>query len=375
MKKYEFLYRLQQGLASLPEAERSGHCGFYEELISDMMEDGISEEEAVARLGDPNELAGSILREEGVPTMKSSAVGWREALSQLLHSTVNAVRESVGVREDFEQRLDAYAMRALEIRWISGRVEIRPEDRDDVLLVESRIPEDPPMTAEILDGVLRIDAAPEGVLCRREKTLTVALPAELAETLERCAVITVSGDTAIRGVRAEALSVGTRSGDLQITEAAANTASFSSASGDMHLELDADDTVIRTVSGDVRLRIDRARRIDLATTSGDLEIRGECETLQIKTVSGDLDWTGMADRIGVNTVSGDCDIRLRGCPARFSAVTVSGDLELQLPAGSQCPYEFRSGSGELEADGVRIFSSADPVFSFKTASGDVTIRG
>ena len=374
MKKYEFLYRLQQGLASLPEAERAGHCGFYEELISDMTEDGISEEEAVARLGDPDELVGSILREEGVPPLKNPD-GWRETLSQLFRSTVNAVRESVGARESFEQRLDGYAVRSLEIRWVSGSVEIRSEDRDDVSAVESRVPEDPPMTAEIVDGVLHINAAADDVICRREKALTVSLPRALAEALERCGVTTVSGDVSIRGVRAGMLSSGSRSGDLQVRGATARTASFSSASGDMHLELDAEDAVIRTVSGDVRLHTDRIRRIDTATTSGDLEIRGDCETLQIKTVSGDLDYAGLADRIGIQTVSGDGDIRLRGCPGRFAAVTVSGDLELQLPAGSQCPYEFRSGSGELEADDVQIFPSADPVFSFKTATGDVSIRG
>ena len=50
MKKYEFLYKLQQGLASLPTPERMEQCAFYEELINDMMEDGYSEDEAAAKL-------------------------------------------------------------------------------------------------------------------------------------------------------------------------------------------------------------------------------------------------------------------------------------------------------------------------------------
>lgn len=375
MKKYEFLYRLQHSLASLPEADRTGHCGFYEELIDDMAEDGIPEEEAVARLGDPEELAGSILRQEGVTTEKASSGGWRETLSRLLQTTVNAVRESAGPRESYEQRVDGYAIRAVEICWNAGDVTIRGESRGDVLLSESRVPEDPALVVEVLDGVLHIDAAPEGQRCRREKTLSLALPGELAETLERCAVTTASGDVTIRGLRAGMLSAGSRSGDLQITDSAAGTASFSSASGDMHLELEADDAVIRTVSGDVRLHAGRIRRIDLASTSGDLEILGDCETLQVKTVSGDVDWSGMADRVSLSTVSGDCDARLRGCPARLRAVTVSGEVELQLPSGSRCPYEFTSRSGELESHGVQAFPSPDPVFSFKTASGDVTIRG
>ena len=230
MKKYEFLYRLQHSLASLPEADRTGHCGFYEELIDDMAEDGIPEEEAVARLGDPEELAGSILRQEGVTTEKASSGGWRETLSRLLQTTVNAVRESAGPRESYEQRVDGYAIRAVEICWNAGDVTIRGESRGDVLLSESRVPEDPALVVEVLDGVLHIDAAPEGQRCRREKTLSLALPGELAETLERCAVTTASGDVTIRGLRAGMLSAGSRSGDLQITDSAAGTASFSSAS-------------------------------------------------------------------------------------------------------------------------------------------------
>ena len=375
MKKYEFLYRLQRGLSSLPEAERTGHCTFYEELISDMTEDGIPEEEAVARLGDPDQLAGDILREEGSRAETAQAGGWRAVFSQLLQSTVSAVRETAGPREQYDQRLDSLDIRSVEIRWVSGRIGIRGEAREDVLLSENRIPEDPPLTAKVLDGVLYIDEAPEGVRCRREKTLEVLLPVELAETLERCAVTTVSGDVSLEELRAGTLSVNTRSGDLRIARTAARTASFSSASGDMRLELDADDVEIRTVSGDIWLSAGMSRRIELTSTSGDLELRGQCETMQIKTVSGDVDWSGMADRVGINTVSGDCDMRLLGCPARFAAVTVSGDVELQLPSNSRCPYKFSSRSGDLEFSGVEAFLSVDPVFSFKTASGDVTIRG
>jgi|GEM_PF-6468071 len=374
MNKYEFLYRLQRSLGSLPEAERTEHCAFYEELISDMMEDGIPEEEAVARLGEPEALAGTILREEGAPGRAASG-SWREVISGLLRSTLDVVRESVGPRERFEQRLDGSEIRAVEIRWTAGQVEIWGADREDVLLTEARLPEDPPLRAEVRDGVLRIEAVGRGEVCRREKTLTAHLPAALAEALERCAVTTASGDVSLRGLRVGALSTESRSGDLRITDAAAETASFSSASGDMHLELDADDLVIRTVSGDVWLRSGAGRRIDLAATSGDLEILSECETFRANTVSGDLDWTGMADRVDIHTVSGDCDLRLRGCPARFRAETVSGDVELQLPSESRCPYEFRSRSGDLECSGVQAFPAADPVFSFKTASGDVTIRG
>ena len=51
MKKNEFLVKLVQGLSSLPQAEVEERVAFYSEMIDDRMEDGLSEEEAVAAIG------------------------------------------------------------------------------------------------------------------------------------------------------------------------------------------------------------------------------------------------------------------------------------------------------------------------------------
>ena len=51
MKKNEFLVKLVQGLSSLPQAEIEDRVSFYSEMINDRMEEGLSEEEAVAAIG------------------------------------------------------------------------------------------------------------------------------------------------------------------------------------------------------------------------------------------------------------------------------------------------------------------------------------
>jgi len=48
MRKQEFLDRLRSQLSGLPEAEINERLNFYSEMIDDRMEDGLSEEEAVA---------------------------------------------------------------------------------------------------------------------------------------------------------------------------------------------------------------------------------------------------------------------------------------------------------------------------------------
>ena len=63
MKKNEFLAELKERLAGLSETDRKQSLDYYTEMIDDRMEDGLSEEEAVAAVGTPGEIAGEILGE------------------------------------------------------------------------------------------------------------------------------------------------------------------------------------------------------------------------------------------------------------------------------------------------------------------------
>ena len=61
MKKNEFLAALRQTLSVLPQQELEKQLTYYDEMIADMMEDGMTEEDAVAKIGDPAEIGRSIL--------------------------------------------------------------------------------------------------------------------------------------------------------------------------------------------------------------------------------------------------------------------------------------------------------------------------
>lgn len=63
MNKTEFIDELYHLLNSLSKAERLQHLDYYEEMIADQMEDGLTEEEAVAALGSPADIAAQILGE------------------------------------------------------------------------------------------------------------------------------------------------------------------------------------------------------------------------------------------------------------------------------------------------------------------------
>ena len=61
MSKTEFLEQLRRGLSGCPEQEKEERIAFYDEMISDYLEEGLTESEAVAKIGDPRDIAAGIM--------------------------------------------------------------------------------------------------------------------------------------------------------------------------------------------------------------------------------------------------------------------------------------------------------------------------
>ncbi|MCI8360557.1 MAG: DUF1700 domain-containing protein [Clostridiales bacterium] len=64
MNRDEFFAGLGKALSGFPAEERGKTQLFYQELYADLIEDGCSEEEAVARLGDPEKIAADLTEEQ-----------------------------------------------------------------------------------------------------------------------------------------------------------------------------------------------------------------------------------------------------------------------------------------------------------------------
>lgn len=67
MRKEEFLDKLKGNLWAMPEADVRNSLEYYSEMIDDRMEDGLTEEEAVAAIGDLDEIVSQILGETPRP--------------------------------------------------------------------------------------------------------------------------------------------------------------------------------------------------------------------------------------------------------------------------------------------------------------------
>lgn len=77
MNKEAYLQRIRHLLQTLPEEDRERSLAFYAESIDDRMEDGMSEEEAVASLESPEEAAKSILMDTPLPKLVKARVKQR----------------------------------------------------------------------------------------------------------------------------------------------------------------------------------------------------------------------------------------------------------------------------------------------------------
>ncbi len=69
MTKEIFLHQLRIRLSRLPEAEIQKRLDYYSEMIDDMLEDGISEENAIASFGPVDQVAQHILQDTSLATL------------------------------------------------------------------------------------------------------------------------------------------------------------------------------------------------------------------------------------------------------------------------------------------------------------------
>jgi len=63
MNKQQFLAAIEKKLSDMEENEREASLSYYEEMLNDRIEDGMTEDEAVADMGDVDEITAAILAE------------------------------------------------------------------------------------------------------------------------------------------------------------------------------------------------------------------------------------------------------------------------------------------------------------------------
>ena len=80
MNREEFLLAVEARLEGLDRADIEKSLDYYREMIDDRIEDGMSEEEAVAAMGTPEEAAGQILEDTPLPKLVKARLKPQRAL-------------------------------------------------------------------------------------------------------------------------------------------------------------------------------------------------------------------------------------------------------------------------------------------------------
>lgn len=83
MNKSEFLAELKKNLAGIPEEDIEKSLDFYSEMIDDRLEDGLTEEEAVAALGSIDEIRAQIVKDTPITKIIKEKVKPKRMLSGL----------------------------------------------------------------------------------------------------------------------------------------------------------------------------------------------------------------------------------------------------------------------------------------------------
>ncbi|MEO8272860.1 MAG: DUF4097 family beta strand repeat-containing protein [Chloroflexota bacterium] len=139
----------------------------------------------------------------------------------------------------------------------------------------------------------------------------------------------------------------TASGELRLARFA-GALDVETVSGDIDLEGQAPlELVMKSISGDVRVRVPKLKRLDMGTTSGDLWLDAE--------LAG-------AGPFAIRSISGDATIVGRS-GFKVEAQTITGDLS------SEVAHKRESMQGRM----VLIVGRPGPTLAFRSVSGDLQI--
>lgn len=316
MTKREYLEKLARGLRPLPKEERRRQLDYYEEMLSDRMDEGLDEADAVAAMDPPETVIDRVLREYvasgrplrrhhvglwiglGVVLMfvlltaavllvnyadRQSGSTWQFPIFQQAagDSASTSASASLDLPYHAEYTVPAEGITELDLSWTSGDVTVQPWSGDSIRLEEDsevELTEDYRLLYTVEGGELKVrfDGQPNRDVTWR-KVLLVWLPEALAQSLAKLDAATVSAEVTVLDLTAAELDIETVSGGVY-ARGGFGELDFSTVSGDMTLEtnetfrLDAE-----TTSGSVCLRLpeDMGLTLDFASTSGDIRAKDQ----------------------------------------------------------------------------------------------------
>jgi DUF4097 and DUF4098 domain-containing protein YvlB len=133
--------------------------------------------------------------------------------------------------------------------------------------------------------------------------------------------------------------------------------------------------VIKTVNGESKINGDYSS-IQLSSVNGNLKFSGKSDSVNLHTVSGDINVKGLNKHLIVQSISGNVKLHYDTVPMNsdLQTDTVSGNVNITLPKGTQLSHTFHSISGSFSENDVLINRNATFLINAKSVSGGVSIN-
>lgn len=377
MRKEEFLTALRAGLTGLLPEGVEKLLEFCSEMIDDRMEDGLTEEEAVAAAGSLDELIQQA-KTELLP-VKTANFTEKSTFGDTLR-TYTAESSICGIIANCDYTAD---FKLLPSENGTCRVECMESEK----ICYS-------VTTE--NSVLHIRRADSRTVfsffkfyrALRSEPVRVYLPQDAYKSLE---VKVTSGDIAVPAgytfdtaslhsasgdiaccAECGALSAQAASGDITLKDTSCGTLALGTASGAVTLLNIKNESggSIETASGKAQITNYKGDTLEIGTASGKVSLENaECAALHINTASGgvDLTHTVSADVMEIGTASGS--IHFENCDAAsLSLDSMSGSVVGTLNTGKAFRAQSRSGKVDVP------FDTGEGICKVSTLSGSIRIK-
>ena len=126
------------------------------------------------------------------------------------------------------------------------------------------------------------------------------------------------------------------------------------------------DVEAASVSGDVELDVG-SKNVKASSVSGDVTVQAPAVTARVESVSGDVTVRGVKGEVRGETVSGNVEVRAQ-VARRVELKSVSGDLELEAELAADAMVEAETMSGDVRLMVPRL---PDVDIDLETYSGDI----
>ncbi len=109
------------------------------------------------------------------------------------------------------------------------------------------------------------------------------------------------------------------------------------------------DIRVEGISGQVQFENGSYENVEVSTVSGEVKTRTlKADKLDVKSTSGEVDIDSASGKVSASTVSGDIEVRYNLVDGKSDLKSTSGDIRMSIPDDAAFGLEVKTTSGEIE---------------------------